>query len=279
MHKKLVNSPLVTVIIPAYNEEKYIQKCLDSLKNQTLENFEIIVVDDGSTDSTKQIASKLGVKVTSLTHGGPGRAKNYGARIASGKILVFLDADMFVEKSYLKKIIKPIIERKCIATYTTTEFVLNTKNMWSRCWNINLELPISQRISKKDTTIGQAFRAILRDRFIEIGGFNPQWGYNDDRSLSTFKLKPCPVNNAICYHHNPESLIETFLAARWIGRSIQFKSNSENMLRYSILNSIRNSINKIFNGAPLYFLIFKIIFDAGISAGIIDKNYKRNFAK
>lgn len=279
MHKKLINSPLVTVIIPAYNEEKYIQKCLDSLKNQTLENFEIIVVDDGSTDSTRQIASKLGVKVTSLTHGGPGRAKNYGARIASGKILVFLDADMFVEKSYLKKIIKPIIERKCIATYTTQEFVSNTNNIWSRCWNINLELPISQRISKKDTTIGQAFRAILRNKFLKIGGFNPLWGYIDDRSLSALTLKPYPIRNATCYHRNPESLKETFLAARWIGRSIEFKLSLTNLLKYSVLNSIKNSIYKIFNGVPIYFIIFKIIFDVGIFVGMIDKNYKRNFAK
>lgn len=279
MLKKQNKQPLISVIIPAYNEERYIKKCLQSLRNQFLKDFEIIVVDDGSTDLTYSSASEFGVKVIRLPHKGSGNARNFGAKVASGKILVFLDADMYVDKYYLKNIIKPIKTRRSISTYTTSEFVANQNNIWSRCWNINLNLPFDRRISGNDPTIGQAFRAILKDKFLELGGFNPLLGFMDDRSLNKFNIHPHPVNNAVCYHFNPETLRDVYFSARWIGRSQEFKFKLENLLKYSIINSIKISINKIFYGAPLEFIIFKIIFDLGIFTGILFKNPRSNFSK
>ncbi|MBI4991346.1 glycosyltransferase family 2 protein, partial [Candidatus Gottesmanbacteria bacterium] len=239
MHKKLNNLPSVSVIIPTYNEERHIEDCLSSLKKQTFKKYEIIVVDDGSTDSTPKIASSFNIKFISLQHKGPGNAKNYGAKIALGEILVFLDADMYVDEFYLDNIIKPIQQDKCVATYTTEEFVANNKNIWAQCWNINLELPPDKRISKKDKTLGLAFRAILKNKFLETGGYDSAWGYADDRSLSKYKIRPCPVTTANCYHYNPDSLKDIYLSSRWIGRSPEFKFNLDNLLKYSIVNSIR----------------------------------------
>lgn len=279
-HKKYNSNIIVSIIIPAYNEEKNISQCIQSILNQTFRNFEIIVVDDGSTDRTKSIAKKYNVKLLSQKHCGPGLAKNRGVKIARGKILLFIDADIYLEKNYIKNIIKPIQEKKSHASYTTAEYVLNTSNFWAKCWNINLNLPLDQRISHQDPSLGLAFRAIDKIKFIELGGFDPNWGYEDDKSL----LKPkkyfaFPVTNAICYHKNPDSLLDVFLSARWIGRSKGFRLNLNNLIKYSIINSIRNSLTKIITGTSFFYLFFKIVFDFGITIGLLTKNNINYYSK
>lgn len=279
MLKRSKKNILVSVIIPAYNEEKYIGKCLNSLREQTFNNFETIIVDDGSTDSTRQIAENYGVRVFSLSHGGPGRARNYGASKAHGKILVFLDADLYLDKNYLESIIRSIVERRCNGTFTVKEFVVNRDNIWSQCWNINAGLPIGERVKYSGDDFGQVYRAILKKEFISNRGFDISLGYIDDRSLTKSGKFAQAVDNAICYHYNPDTLKDVFLSARWIGRSKNFKLSIVNLLRYSFLNSVRVSIKEIMKIAPYEFLIFKIIFDFGIIMGILFKNSRHNFAK
>lgn len=279
MKAKQKSFPLVSVVIPVYNEERYISECLQSLNDQLFKNFEIIVINDGSTDSSVQIASQFTKNIYSVNHGGPGKARNRGANIAHGKILLFLDADMYFSKTYIENIIKPIINNKSFVTFSTKEFVANPNNIWAKCWNINLGLPYTLRISTEDKTIGLAFRAILKNKFIEMGGYDPKLGYIDDRLLSKYNIKAFPVDNALCYHHNPDSLKDVFLSARWIGRSKDFIPSLSNIWKYSIINSIRMSNYKILNRAPLRFIIFKIIFDLGIFIGIMIKNTKHNYSK
>ena len=91
----------VSVIVPVYNVEKYIRKCLDSLVNQTLENIEIIIVDDGSTDTSKDIIKEYmdkykNIKYYQKENGGLGDARNYGLQYATGKYIAFLDSDDYI---------------------------------------------------------------------------------------------------------------------------------------------------------------------------------------
>ncbi len=270
---------IVSIIIPAYNEEKYIGQCIDSIKKQSFRNFEIIVVDDGSSDFTKEIVLKKGVRLFSLTHGGPGKAKNYGAKKARGKILVFVDADLILDKDYLIRLIHPILIGKSKSTYTEAEYVANIDNIWARCWQINSNLLSKKRIGSYNDHNKLAFRAIKKDIFFSMGGFDPLLGYNDDLTLGKSGLKIDKVKNAFCYHFNPDNLKDVFLASRWIGRSVQLRTQKNNLLKYSIFNSLRNSWKKIRSGSPFRFLFFKIIFDFGIIVGILFNNSKQNFAK
>ena len=82
--------PLVSVIIPTYNEEKYIKNCLNSLKNQHYSNSEIIIVDDGSLDNTFKILKNYEVNSYKVNHMGMGYCRNYGFTKSTGKILCFL---------------------------------------------------------------------------------------------------------------------------------------------------------------------------------------------
>lgn len=99
--------PKVSVILPVYNAEKYLHKCLDSVVGQTLEDIEIICVDDGSSDSSLQILKEYAekdsrVKVIAQANGGAGAARNNGLRSATGDYLSFLDSDDFFEPDMLE---------------------------------------------------------------------------------------------------------------------------------------------------------------------------------
>ncbi len=102
-----MEEPKVSVIIPVYNVEKYLRECLDSVRNQTLKEIEIICVDDGSTDGSLEILRKYEqqdprVKVLCQKNQYAGVARNSGMKIARGKYLVFLDSDDFFEPSLLE---------------------------------------------------------------------------------------------------------------------------------------------------------------------------------
>lgn len=97
----------ISVIIPAHNEEKYIKRTLFSLLNQTFQDFEIIVVANGCTDKTEELVRKRGnkrLKLFSLTKANVSLARNFGAKMAKGELLVFLDADTLLNNDALQKI-------------------------------------------------------------------------------------------------------------------------------------------------------------------------------
>lgn len=97
--------PKVSVIVPFYNVEKYIEKCLNSLVNQTLEEIEIILVNDGSQDNSEKIAKEFQekypnkIKYYAKPNGGLGDARNFGINYAAGEYIAFLDSDDYVEST------------------------------------------------------------------------------------------------------------------------------------------------------------------------------------
>ena len=102
----------ISVIIPVYNTEKYIEKCLESLAEQTMQDFEVIVVNDGSTDNSKKVIkdymknSKVNIKYLKKENGGLASSRNYGVKHASGKYISFLDSDDYLDKDLYKNLEK-----------------------------------------------------------------------------------------------------------------------------------------------------------------------------
>lgn len=102
--------PLVSVIIPVYNAEDYIQECVDSIINQTFDNLEIILVDDSSPDSSPQICDDYlkkdsRVKVVHKEHGGVSDTRNVGLNICKGEYVYFLDSDDFIDKTTIESLL------------------------------------------------------------------------------------------------------------------------------------------------------------------------------
>ena len=109
---------VLSVIIPVYNGEKYVDKCIDSILKQNISDCEIIVVDDGSNDNTlKFLKNKYGmfknIIITSKNNEGQGIARNYGLTLASGEYVCYIDSDDYFENENLKKLLEITIENKC----------------------------------------------------------------------------------------------------------------------------------------------------------------------
>lgn len=102
-------TPLISIIIPAHNTETFLARCLDSLLCQTLPDFELLLIDDGSTDGTAAIADRYAeadsrVKVIHKENGGVSSARNRGLEVAAGEFITFIDADDTVVPTYLEKL-------------------------------------------------------------------------------------------------------------------------------------------------------------------------------
>ncbi|WP_298367979.1 glycosyltransferase family A protein [uncultured Lutibacter sp.] len=99
-------TPLISIIIPIYNAEKHLKKCISSVLNQTYDNFELILVNDGSTDNSSLICNNFEkldkrIKITSQKNKGVSSARNIGINEAKGEYICFVDADDWVTKNYL----------------------------------------------------------------------------------------------------------------------------------------------------------------------------------
>ena len=106
--------PLVSVIVPAYNVEKYLAPCLDSILNQTFSDFEIVIIDDGSTDRTPEVISKYSLDPRIRSHAqqnsGISVARNQGLKMSRGQYLCYIDSDDLITKDYLEKLITPLLQ-------------------------------------------------------------------------------------------------------------------------------------------------------------------------
>ncbi len=266
----------VSVIIAAYNEEQCIGDCLESLLNQTHPSYEVIVVDDGSTDATPQIAKQLGIRVINGEHRGPGAARNTGVPHTEGEILVFVDADMSFDPRFLERLVEPITHSSVAGTFTKDEFVANWGNPWARCWTINCGLSDRKRHPDDYPDYDKVFRAIKRSVFLAVGGYDDM-GYSEDHSLSR-KLGQMAVHapGAICYHSNPGSLKDVYLSARWFGRGDQIERSLGVILRHTLPFSLKNGLRRAIRRRNAHYPIFQIVYDFGVLAGMIQRMVSPN---
>lgn len=135
---KDTHNELISIIIPVYNVEKYLDRCIKSVINQTYKNIEIILIDDGSTDKSLDICYNYleqdnRIKVFHKENGGLSSARNYGIDVATGKYLTFIDSDDEIEKDYIEylyNLIKKYDTKMSICSYSViknniTDFGLN----------------------------------------------------------------------------------------------------------------------------------------------------------
>lgn len=114
--------PKFSIIVPVYNVEKYIKKCLDSIFNQTFKDFEVIVVNDGTKDKSMDIVKKYDVKVINQENKGLSEARNKGASCAKGEYIVFIDSDDFIEKELLERINDSLKNKPDVVRFQIQDF-------------------------------------------------------------------------------------------------------------------------------------------------------------
>lgn len=109
------DQPFISVVVPVYNGERFLQACIDSLKNQTYDRYEIIVVDDGSTDGSAALVTPPARLVSTEGRTGAGAARNRGAGEAKGDYLLFTDADVEAPPTWIERTVATIRDQgvKC----------------------------------------------------------------------------------------------------------------------------------------------------------------------
>ena len=119
------DTPLISVIIPIYNAEKTLARCIDSLMKQSFSDFEILLIDDGSTDSSLDICQKYaagnaGIKVLHHENAGVSVTRNCGIENASGKFLMFCDSDDYASPDWCEKLLQGGYEQRRMPGWSQT---------------------------------------------------------------------------------------------------------------------------------------------------------------
>jgi glycosyltransferase involved in cell wall biosynthesis len=268
--------PLVTVIVPVYNEELYLAECLRSLRAQTYKPLEIIVVDDGSTDGTAALARRAGVLVLSQRHAGQARAVALAAEVAHGAVLAFLDGDQQFPPDFIERLVAPIVANECLGTSPSEEIVANPENVWSRCMQIIGGLPPEKRASLLPSQRAQGaavYRAVRADAFRRVGGFDDV-GYDDDRTLAA-KLGQNArfVDGVFCYHHNPATLPEVFKLGSWGGKSVWHRRRWRGLLDFFPLRGVFRGLGRAVRHRFPPLAVYVPVLECGIFWGVAKRAF------
>jgi glycosyltransferase involved in cell wall biosynthesis len=162
----------ISVIVPAYNAAWILADCLEAVFQSTLLEFEVIVVDDGSTDRTAEIARQFPCKVvTTSSKSGPGAARNVGAASASAEILVFVDSDVLIKPDSLSAVAAAFAsEPDLAALFGSYEAATAPGNFTSVFKNLQHHYT-HQTSNERANSFWSGFGAVRRALFEEVGGF------------------------------------------------------------------------------------------------------------
>lgn len=199
------NNPLVSVVITTKNEEKNIENCLRSIKNQPFKNIELIVVDNFSEDKTVEIAKKYTVKVY-LKGNERSSQRNYGAKVASGKYLFYLDADMILSQKVIEECVEKCEREGVDALYVPERIV--GEGFWIKVRDFERGFYTG--------TILDAVRFIRKDLFEGVAGFDESlagpedWDF--DRKIR--RVGRTEIIHATLYHNESSFDIKRYLAKK-----------------------------------------------------------------
>lgn len=178
--------PKITIIVPIYNSERYLNKCIQSILAQSYDDFELILIDDGSTDSSGQICDEFSkqntrIKVYHESNKGVSMARNRGLELASGDWITFIDSDDWIEPDYLLGLISNNEGYDLIISYYN---VLGWKSWINDPWEDNcytgehLKDSFDNNMRRFDFICGKMYRnSIIKEHGIR---FNPKISYAED---------------------------------------------------------------------------------------------------
>lgn len=191
-------SPLISVIIPAYNTEPYLARCLDSVLCQTLSDFELLLIDDGSTDGTGAIADRYAesdsrVKVIHQENGGVSSARNRGLEVARGEFITFVDSDDTVLPTYLEKLHAALCE---------TNAAISAANWQENIERTVLHSMIDKRIYTQEQADDLFFLAsccgrMFRSSRMTVHRFAEDIRYGEDTLFSVQNFYGMPGNTLV----------------------------------------------------------------------------------
>ena len=214
--------PSISIIIPTYNRAKYLKKALDSLVMQTDNNFEVVVVNDGGCDKTKEVCDKfkdkLDLKYIYQNHAGISATRNKGIELALGTVIVFFDDDAIAEDNWVENI-KKNIENNFIITGQVKPIRNNIWQYFATHYNQGDKIIISDIIIEGNC-------AIKRQVFENVGNFDEKLTYGHDgiefisRTRQKYQIIYCP--DMIIYHDYSSGLFNYLLKQLRFGHKMAY---------------------------------------------------------
>lgn len=249
-------NPDVSVVMCARNAEKYIGNCVGSILNQTFQNFEIVLVDDMSSDNTANIVTKFNDKRIRYIRNKEWlkipRSRNEGLKHAKGKYIFFTDADCTVSPNWIEEGLKYLEHKNCIGVEGKITYVSE-----------DYEPTFSDHVME-NTSGGQFMtgnEAFTKDVVLAVGGFDERMGSLTDRDFGLRAMKHgkiCFNPNMIVYHpqvtQTPTALIKS--AANTADRVFLFKKFGERKLMFWRIVEPFNLTKAIFPPLILVSLFF-----------------------
>jgi len=176
----------ISVIIPMYNAEETIGECLTSLTKQTMKDFEVIIVNDGSTDDSEREVRAFPFKLINLVNGGnSSKARNFGAKQAQGNLIVFVDADIVLKPDSLTKIIDRLDEPSTDIVSANYTDVTPLPGFFSQLQNLFLAF----RLAFLPDYVFSSFCALRKETFERVDGFNEKMNAYEDVEFGYRLLK------------------------------------------------------------------------------------------
>ncbi|WPC22383.1 glycosyltransferase [Pediococcus inopinatus] len=250
----------LSVVIPIYNSENYISRCLESIMNQTFNDYEIIIVDDGSTDNSKLIINRYvlkdeRIKYFYIKNHGVSHARNIGIETSSGKYLMFIDADDYCDENYFSNMVN-LIQHLQVDVAMSNFYLVQNKNIYPN------KLPRLQNksgilTSDQATTLilldngfkGFVWNKIYKRSVVDNLRFDSRYAYLEDMLFNIKVFKNCKnigYNDSINYYYC---------------QNIGSASSELNQDFYSVSMKIRNIISTknryIVDSNILYNLVFQ----------------------
>jgi len=218
LHVKSVNlrsridGPLVSVIVPTRNEEKYLPKLLLSLKMQLYDNIEVIVVDYMSTDRTVDIAKAFGAKVINVTKPGVGYANHIGVIFSNGEIIIKTDADVIFPPMLIYRTVKKMLENPHIKVYHVSHLYIDgtlIENLmaqlfdkyWRKPWNTTgVYIAFKREIYDKvqfdtDAKVGEDDWRFGKKAYMVLGHKSIYYDYNNIVLVSSRRIRKSGLIN------------------------------------------------------------------------------------
>ena len=170
--------PTISIIIPAYNAEQTIIKTIESVQKQTFTDYEIIVIDDGSTDRTKDVVSKIEdrrLKILTYQNAGAATARNRGIAQATGKYLAFIDADDLWTSDKLELQLEALQKNPTAGvaySWTTSVFLYKQKEVWYPCNPVLFEGNVYPKMLLGNFIASGSNPLIRQEAILSVGGFD-----------------------------------------------------------------------------------------------------------
>lgn len=267
---KELKEPKISIIVPVYNVEKYVEKCLKSLANQTMQDFEIIIVNDGSKDNSEEIIKNfkenhpnLQIKYLKKENGGLASARNYGVKYATGKYISFIDSDDYVDSNLYKNLEKYMDE-----DIDLIKFKMQTVDETGKILE-KLDGPVFEkrtgedgfkRLFAKDNFIDPACIYLYRREFFIKNKFKYRLRYHEDFGLTSLiivRANSFVSTNVFGYNYlqTEESLTRSRDANKDVARAKDMLKHYDNMLiqidGYNIKKETKEMVKKYYTNSVI----------------------------